>query len=171
MSKTGKAIVTFFAAIALLFVGAAPALADHNAGADLDDGGDCYYGQLLPGPPKDIHTTSYKLIRHGESLLVACYFKLPKVILADEDCNGCGSDIEDDWYAPTRPVSLVASQACVPPGSDSASGLWPSGETGGAWVDAKVVFYRTHAVLTCFWPDDPTDDPGAPNGPPLPVAP
>ncbi|MCP2032047.1 hypothetical protein L1277_002146 [Okibacterium sp. HSC-33S16] len=167
MSKITRVVVTFFAAIALLFVGAVPALADHNAGADLDEGGDCYYGQLLSGPPKDIRTTDYTLIRHGDSLLVVCYFSLPRVILADEDCLGCGSDIKDDWYAPSRPAFFTNPHACVPPGAMSPGGDWPNGEMS-RWTDAKIVFYRTHAVLTCFWPDDPTDDPGAPGGPPLP---
>jgi hypothetical protein len=161
MSKLTKILLTFCAACALLFAGAAPAF---------DDGGDCYYGQLLPGPPKDIRTTSYTLVRHGESLLVACYFKLPKVILADEDCLGCGSDVEDDWVAPTRPVSYTVPGSCVPPGALSPGGEWPSGEAARS-TDAKIVFYRTHAVLTCYWADDPTDDPGAPGGPPVMAAP
>lgn len=163
MSKLTKILLTFFAAFALLFVGAAPALADHNAGADLDEGGDCYYGQLLPGPPQDIRTTSYKLIRHGESLLVACYFPLPREIPAEDGCMGCD---EEDWVAPTRPVYYNVPNACVPPGAMSPGGEWPSGEAARP-TDAKIVFYRTHAVMTCFWADDPTNDPGAPGGPPV----
>jgi hypothetical protein len=168
MSKFPKILLTFFAAVALLFVGAAPALADHNAGADLDEGGDCYYGQLLSGPPKDIRTTNYKIDRHGESLLVACYFSLPRVILADEDCLGCGSDVKDDWYPPTRPQFFTDKGDCVPPGAMSPGAEWPSGVAARS-TDAKIVFYRTHAVLTCFWADDPTDDPGAPGGLPVPM--
>ena len=168
MSKITKIFLTVFAAFALLFVGAAPAFADHNAGADLDDGGDCYYGTMLPGgPPVDISTTNYKVVRHGDSLLVACYFSLPSFVPVPDPCDGCPGDIEGDWTAPKRPNFVVAENSCLPPGALSPGGEWPGGE-GARPTDAKAVFYRTHAVLTCFWADDPTDDPGAPGGPPLP---
>jgi hypothetical protein len=170
MSKLTRILLTAFAAFALLFAGAAPALADHNAGADLDDGGDCYYGQMLRGSPAvDIRTTTYTLIRSGDSLLVACYFSLPKFVPEPPDCEaGCSADGKGDWAAPTRPVYVVTKGACVAPGALSPGGEWPDGASSPRVTDAKIVFYRTHAVLTCYWADDPTDDPGAPGGPPLP---
>jgi hypothetical protein len=169
MSRLRQVLLTFFAAFALLFAGAAPALADHNAGADLDDGGSCYYGAFLPGsPPDDISTTNYKIIRSGESLLVVCYFQLARFIPVPEDCLGCGGEYKGDWTAPKRPVFAVAEGKCLPPGALSPGEEWPSGTGGPRMTDAKVVFYQTHGVMTCYWADDPTNDPGAPGGPALP---
>ena len=68
MSTITKIFLTIFAAFALIFVGAAPALADHNAGADLDEGGDCYYGTMLPGGPNRIQCLSI----HGWRRRVCC---------------------------------------------------------------------------------------------------
>ena len=167
MSRLNKILLTFFATFALLFIGAAPALADHNAGADLDEGGDCYYGTYLPGgPPVDMRTTHYAVVRNGDSLLVACYFSLPSFIPVPDPCNGCPGDGEGDWTAPTRPAYYNVKGSCVPPGAMSPGGEWPNGEPARS-ADARIVFYRTHAVLTCYWADDPTDDPGAPGGPPV----
>jgi hypothetical protein len=139
------------AAAALLTLGvAAPALADHNAGADLDGGTGCYYGALLWGPPEDLRTDTYRVIERGGSLTVVCSFTTKPFYPA--------SEVDDEWFAPARPVvryfgSGDPGASCVPPGVDSASETWlDAPDTSAPHADSVVVaFYRTSMVLTCHW--------------------
>jgi len=138
------------AAALLMTVGlAGPALADHNAGADLDGGTGCYYGNLLWGPTEDLHTDKYKVIEKRGSLTVVCYFKTKLYYPA--------SDSEEEWISPRRPLVRYFGPNdlgvhCIPPGVDSASETWLSTGEAAPRADAVVVaFYRTSMVMTCHW--------------------
>lgn len=147
------------AATVLLTVGlAGPALADHNAGADLDGGTGCYYGALLWGPTEDLHTNTYKVIKRGGSLTVICYFKTKAYYPA--------SDSEDEWVSPKRLTARYFGPGdfgahCIPPGTESAGETWidAPGESAPYADSVIVAFYRTSMVLTCHWrhaPQPPT---------------
>ena len=143
------------AAALLLTVGlASPALADHNAGADLDGGKGCYYGALLWGPTEDLTTNSYRVIKHRDTLTVICTFKTKAYYPA--------SDSEDEWVAPRNlraryfgPGDFGAS--CIPPGVESAGETWIAAPGVSApHADSVIVaFYRTSMVLTCYWKHAP----------------
>lgn len=160
MPSLRSAFLSFSAAVALVGAAAAPALADHNAGANLDDrawtdvssNGSCYYGALLPGGPDDsLVTSSYRFVRSGSSLTLLCSFTgIPSFVPGSEYGDG-------DWYAPKRPARYTAQNACLPPGVDSASETYPGDEERAVdKVDARTLFYRSTMTMVCFWADDPT---------------
>lgn len=153
-------LLALSAAVALVGAAATPALADHNAGANLDDhawtdvssSGSCYYGALLPGgPDANLDTSSYRFVRAGDSLTLVCsYTGIPSFVPGSEQGDG-------DWYAPKRPMRYVARDACLPPGVDSASELYLDDEDRAVdKVDANALFYRSTMTMVCFWADDPT---------------
>ncbi|MBO0984945.1 hypothetical protein [Rathayibacter sp. SD072] len=153
-------VLALASVVALAGAAAAPALADHNAGANLDDhassdissNGTCYYGALLAGAPdRNLRTTSYRFVRSGNSLTLVCsYTGIPSFIPEAENGNG-------DWYAPTKPVRFVAESACLPPGVDSAGELYPDDPDRSVdRVDANTLWYRSTMTMVCFWADDPT---------------
>lgn len=142
------------AAAVLLAVGlASPAFADHNAGADLDGGTGCSYGNLLWGPTEDLTTDTYRVIEHGGSLTVVCAFRTKAFSPA--------SDSEAAWVAPARLTVRSFSggdsqAACIPPGVDSAGETWlATGEPAPHADKVVVAFYRTSMVLTCYWRHTP----------------
>ncbi|MWV50787.1 hypothetical protein GRS96_16070 [Rathayibacter sp. VKM Ac-2803] len=160
MPSFRSSFLALAAAVALVGAAATPALADHNAGANLDgyastdisSSGSCYYGGLLIGAPDTgLLTTDYRFVRSGASLTLVClYTKIPSFIAGTD--QGLG-----DWYAPTRPTRYVAEDKCLPPGVDSAGELYPDDPDRPVdMVDAKTVFYRSTMTMVCFWPDDPT---------------
>jgi len=153
-------VLALASVVALAGAAAAPALADHNAGANLDDHassdisstGSCYYGELLSGAPdRSLVTTSYRFVRSGRSLTLVCsYTGIPSFIPASENGDG-------DWYAPTKPVRFVAENACLPPGVESAGEVYlddPDRPVDS--VDASTLWYRSTMTMVCFWADDPT---------------
>lgn len=161
MPSFRSALISLSAVVALAGAAAAPALADHNAGANLDgyassdisSDGSCYYGALLPGAPDiSLATTSYRFVRAGASLTLVCsYTGIPSFIPGTEQGDG------GDWYAPKRPTRYVAQDACLPPGVDSASEFYPDDENRPVdRVDANALFYRSTMTMVCFWADDPT---------------
>ncbi|SMH31739.1 hypothetical protein SAMN06295885_0629 [Rathayibacter oskolensis] len=160
MPSFRSSVLALAAAAALVGAAATPALADHNAGANLDDfassdissNGTCYYGALLPGSPDiSLSTTSYRFVRSGASLTLLCsYTRIPSFIPGTDQGDG-------DWYAPKKPARYVAQDACLPPGVDSAAEVYPDDEDRPVdRVDAKTLFYRSTMTMVCFWPDDPT---------------
>lgn len=161
MPSLRSTLLALSASVALVGAAATPALADHNAGANLADSawtdvssnGHCYYGSvLLNGSPQEsLHTESYRFIRSGGSLTLVCSFTgIPSYIPGDEYGG-------EDWYAPTRPTRFVSQDACLPPGVDSASELYPGDEDRPVdKTDANTLFYRSTMTMVCFWPDDPT---------------
>ncbi|QHC67418.1 hypothetical protein Q0F99_02220 [Rathayibacter oskolensis] len=161
MPSFRSTVLALAAAAALVGAAATPALADHNAGANLDgyassdisSNGSCYYGALLPGSPDiSLSTTSYRFVRAGASLTLVCsYTGIPSFIPGTEQGDG------GDWYAPKKPTRYTAQDACLPPGVDSAGELYPDDENRPVdKVDAKTLFYRSTMTMVCFWPDDPT---------------
>ncbi|NQX29391.1 hypothetical protein HQQ81_18755 [Microbacteriaceae bacterium VKM Ac-2854] len=164
LSRRARSIATIVAVGAFAFAAATPALADHNAGANLDDfaligdiGNDqsCYYGALLSGSPDlDLVTSDYVYKRTGSSLTLICYFSgIPSFVPAGE------FGVKGDWYAPKTPKRYVEQSKCLPPGTDSAGEEIPDGNGGYQGVDAadaNTVFYKSTMVMVCHWPDDPT---------------
>ena len=140
-------------AVALLILGgAAPAFADHNAGAGLTNatGGPraCYAGAMTPGtPPVDISTTKWTTVKRDGKLHLACYFTVPLFL----PNTSIGVD-KDDWVAPTRPTVTVSQlPICLPPGADAETQLWPDG-TAAPLSKTTVVANKTSLVLYCAWP-------------------
>ena len=161
MPSFRSTLLSLSAVLALVGAAAAPALADHNAGANLDDhawtdvssNGSCYYGALLPGSPDiSLGTTSYRFVRAGNSLTLVCsYTGIPSFIPGTEQGDG------GDWYAPRKPTRYTAQDACLPPGVDSASETYLDDENRPVdRVDAETLFYRSTMTMVCFWADDPT---------------
>jgi hypothetical protein len=164
LNHRARSIATIIAVGAFAFAAATPALADHNAGANLDDfaligdiGNDqsCYYGALLAGgPDMNLGTTDYVFKRSGASLTLVCYFSgIPSFVPAGE------YNAKDDWYAPKTPQRYADPDKCLPPGTDSAGELIPDGNGDYIGVEkatANTVFYKNSMVLVCHWPDDPT---------------
>ncbi|NQX11295.1 hypothetical protein HQQ80_06640 [Microbacteriaceae bacterium VKM Ac-2855] len=148
----------------MAFALATPALADHNAGANLDDPSlvgqisntqSCYYGALLSGGPDvSLGTDDYVYKRVGNSLTLVCYFSgIPSFVPGTEE------GVKGDWYAPNSPKRYTEPGRCLAPGTDAASEITylPDGtEVWQAEADARTVFYKSTMVLVCHWPDDPT---------------
>ncbi|QHF23590.1 hypothetical protein GTU73_05890 [Rathayibacter sp. VKM Ac-2804] len=161
MPSFRSTLLALAASVALVGAAATPALADHNAGANLDgfastdvsSNGSCYYGALLAGSPDiSLSTTSYRFVRTGASLTLLCsYTGIPSFIPGTEQGDG------GDWYAPKKPTRYVAQDSCLPPGVDSAGEEYLD-DPGRAVdkVDAKTLFYRSTMTMVCFWADDPT---------------
>lgn len=164
LNRRAKSIATIAAVGAFAFAAATPALADHNAGANLDDfaligdisnAQNCYYGALLAGgPDRNLSTTDYVFKRAGASLTLVCYFsRIPSFVPAGE------YNAKDDWYAPRTPKRYADPDTCLPPGTDAAGELIPDGNGDYLSVEkvtSNAVFYRSTMVLVCHWPDDPT---------------
>ena len=158
MKTRTRLIAIASAAIAIVFAGALPAFADHDAGVqDLDH---CEYGSMLDGGPAyTLYTDNFTALRAKGSLLVVCSFAVqlhyPACDFPQSDCT----DGEPAWNAPNRPKTYKVTE-CFAPGTDLAGQTQPNGESARRSDRGSIVFYRTHAVLTCYWKDDPTDDPG-----------
>ncbi|CAN5233710.1 hypothetical protein BH09ACT10_BH09ACT10_31610 [soil metagenome] len=150
-----------FASISLVFATASAASADHDAGLE---GSTCAYGGgLAGGPSETLGTSNWKTVRVGGALALVCSFKVPLFVpVCDDFCLG---ETKGDWTAPTRPKSYTVTE-CFPPGTDLAGQTTPNGEGATRAPSASIVFYRTKAVMACFWPDDPTDEPGYWDPPP-----
>ncbi|AZZ50834.1 MULTISPECIES: hypothetical protein [Rathayibacter] len=160
MPSFRSTLLALAASVALVGAAATPALADHNAGANLDgyastdisSNGSCYYGALLPAAPGySLQTKDYRFVRSGTSLTLVCVFTgIPAFVPADDTVTG------DDYTAPTRLTRYVSLGSCLPPGVDSASELYPDYEREVPRVDAVTYSYRSTTTMVCHWRVDPT---------------
>ncbi|MCW4384234.1 hypothetical protein OH146_00420 [Salinibacterium sp. SYSU T00001] len=155
MARLSKFILALFGAAALVLLGATPANADHFSGMEGTE--QCERGSSSTGGPSTtLYSTSTKELRIRGSLTLLCYFSLPEFI---PECETCMGGYKGDWTAPTRPQFVRDGDYCFAPGTNNGTA-----SPGGHWAQPAdhtlAVFYRTHAVLTCYWADDPTDDPG-----------
>ncbi|GAA2971137.1 hypothetical protein JOD63_000758 [Microbacterium terrae] len=151
--RSRSLILALAAAAALVLGTAAPALADHNAGAELynpDIPDQCYAGAITEGtPPVDIYTSRYTLVEKAGRLHLVCTFTVPARVEAPD--GGIGES-KGTWIAPTRPTVSLSAGTCLPPGVDAASELWPDDETRSVPASqAKIVAYRTTIVMYCSW--------------------
>jgi hypothetical protein len=154
MSRLLKSSLALAGAAVLVLLGAGPASADHFSGMEGTER--CERGNSASGgPSSNLYTTSVTELRHRGSLTMLCYFPVPAFIPVCEECMGA---YKGDWTAPTRP-QYARDDYCFAPGTISGAAT-PTGEAARPADRTLAVFYRTHAVLTCYWADDPTDDPG-----------
>ncbi|QEE61075.1 hypothetical protein FVA74_05400 [Salinibacterium sp. dk2585] len=154
MSRVVTSSLALLGAAVLVLLGAAPASADHFSGMEGTER--CERGNSASGGPStNLYTTDVAELRYRGSLTMICYFGVPEFIPVCEDCMGA---YKGDWTAPSRP-QFARDDYCFAPGTISGS-ISPGGLDARAADRTLAVFYRTHAVLTCYWQDDPTDDPG-----------
>ncbi|MFD1714827.1 hypothetical protein ACFSBZ_10125 [Amnibacterium flavum] len=155
MRRTIRAAATIILTAGLVLAGATAAFADHDAGIEGTD--HCEYGgTLVGGPSTTLYTDLWTTKRVKGTLTVVCTFTgIPSLVPADQ-MGGW----KPDWYAPTKPRLYTETVPCFPPGGELAGGTGPGGNGVPTADRTGVVFYRSTALLTCFWADDPTDDPG-----------
>jgi hypothetical protein len=142
-----KAAIAGVAALLLALAGAAPAFADHTAGAELLDYGkpataNCTAGPRVTGIGTQLNSKVYKLFEAKGMLHLACYFEVPKFVPSDGEQN--------DWYAPSKPkvVKAASTLSCLAPGSEESDAI------SGPASTPRFLAYKTSLVMYCSWPLD-----------------